>query len=244
MAAKLAEKVALITGASAGIGQACARLLAQEGAQLVLTARRQERLHQLIHEAEKLGTKAISVIGDAREESTALEAVKAATESFGRLDILINNTGVGNYKNLIDTSADEYDDMMDTNVRSTFLFTRHTVPVMLSQKAGTILMISSMAGIYGFAGEAVYCATKFAQVGFAQALDKELRTQGIKVGVICPGGVKTEFALGRGRTLEGVSQSKMLDPEDVAGAVLLACTQSPGSRIIEIQMRTMAESLT
>jgi 3-oxoacyl-[acyl-carrier protein] reductase len=243
MTAKLAGKVALITGASAGIGQACARHLAQEGAQLVLTARRQERLNQLIHEAEKLGTKAISVIGDAREENTALEAVKAATESFGRIDILINNTGVGNYKNLIDTSADEYDDMMDTNVRSTFLFTRHTVPVMLSQKAGTILMISSMAGIYGFAGEAVYCATKFAQVGFAQALDKELRTQGIKVGVICPGGVKTEFALGRGRTPEGVSQSKMLDPEDVAGAVLLACTQSPGSRIIEIQMRTMAESL-
>jgi NADP-dependent 3-hydroxy acid dehydrogenase YdfG len=243
MTAKLAGKVALITGASAGIGQACARLLAQEGAQLVLTARRQERLDQLIQEAEKLGTKAISVIGDAREESTAVETVKAATESFGRIDILINNTGVGNYKNLIDTSALEYDDMMDTNVRSTFLFTRHTVPVMLSQKAGTILMISSMAGIYGFAGEAVYCATKFAQVGFAQALDKELRTEGIKVGVICPGGVKTEFALGRGRTPEGVSQSKMLDPEDVAGAVLLACTQSPGSRIIEIQMRTMAESL-
>jgi 3-oxoacyl-[acyl-carrier protein] reductase len=243
MTAKLAGKVALITGASAGIGQACARLLAQEGAQLVLTARRQARLDQLIQEAEKLGTKAISVVGDAREESTALQTVKAATESFGRIDILINNTGVGNYKNLIDTSADEYDDMMDTNVRSTFLFTRHTVPVMLEQKEGTILMISSMAGIYGFAGEAVYCATKFAQVGFAQALDKELRTQGIKVGVICPGGVKTEFALGRGRTEEGVSQSKMLDPEDVAGAILLACTQSPGSRIIEIQMRTMAESL-
>jgi len=243
MTAKLTGKVALITGASAGIGQACARVLAQEGAQLVLTARRQARLDQLIHEAEKLGTKAISVIGDAREESTALQTVKAATESFGRIDILINNTGVGNYKNLIDTSADEYDDMMDTNVRSTFLFTRHTVPVMLEQKEGTILMISSMAGIYGFAGEAVYCATKFAQVGFAQALDKELRTQGIKVGLICPGGVKTEFALGRGRTEEGVSQSRMLDPEDVAGAVLLACTQSPGSRIIEIQMRTMAESL-
>src|SRR5262245_65583266 len=168
---------------------------------------------------------------------------KAASQAFGRIDILINNTGVGNYKNLIDTSAEEYDDLMDTNVRSTFLFTRHTVPVMLKQKQGTILMISSMAGIYGFAGEAVYCATKFAQVGFAQALDKELRTQGIKVGVICPGGVKTEFALGRGRTQESVSQSNMLDPEDVAGAVLLACTQAPHSRIIEIQMRTMTEPL-
>ena len=243
MAAKLTGKVALITGASAGIGQACARVLAQEGAHLVLTARRQERLDQLKREAEKTGTEAISVIGDAREESTAIKTVEAATQAFGQIDILINNTGMGNYKNLIDTSAEEYDDLMDTNVRSTFLFTRHTVPVMLKQKHGTILMISSMAGIYGFAGEAVYCATKFAQVGFAQALDKELRTQGIKVGVICPGGVKTEFALGRGRTQESVSQSNMLDPEDVAGAVLLACTQAPHSRIIEIQMRTMAEPL-
>ena len=244
MTAKLTGKVALITGASAGIGQACARALAQEGAHLVLTARRQERLDQLKREAEKAGTEAISVIGDAREESTAIKTVEAATQAFGRIDILINNTGTGNYKNLIDTSAEEYDDLMDTNVRSTFLFTRHTVPVMLKQGQGTILMISSMAGIYGFAGEAVYCATKFAQVGFAQALDKELRTQGIKVGVICPGGVKTEFALGRGRTEEGVSQSNMLDPEDVAGAVLLACTQAPHSRIIEIQMRTMIEPLT
>ncbi len=80
-------------------------------------------------------------------------------------------------------------------------------------------------------------------MGFAQALDKELHPYGIKVGVICPGGVKTEFALGRGRTEEGVAQSGMLDPEDVAGAVLLACTQPAGSRIVEIQMRPMVEPL-
>jgi NADP-dependent 3-hydroxy acid dehydrogenase YdfG len=243
MTTKLNGKVALITGASAGIGQACARALAEEGARLVLTARRQERLDELKQQAEKLGTQAISVLGDAREERTATNAVEAALQAFGKIDILINNTGVGNYKNLVDTSAEEYDDMMDTNVRSTFLFTRHTVPVMLKQKQGTVLMISSMAGVYGFGGEAVYCATKFAQVGFAQALDRELRPHGIKVGVICPGGVKTEFALGRGRTQEGVTKSDMLEPEDVAGAVLLACKQSSGSRIIEIQMRTMAESL-
>ena len=228
MTTNLNGKVALITGASAGIGQACARALAEEGARLVLTARRQERLTELQQQAEKLGTQAISVLGDAREERTATNAVEAALQAFGRIDILINNTGVGNYKNLIDTSAEEYDDMMDTNVRSTFLFTRHTVPVMLKQKQGTVLMISSMAGLYGFGGEAVYCATKFAQVGFAQALDRELRPEGIKVGVICPGGVKTEFALGRGRTQEGVSKSDMLEPEDVAGAVLLACKQSSG----------------
>jgi 3-oxoacyl-[acyl-carrier protein] reductase len=243
MAGKLAGKVAVITGASAGIGLASARALAGAGACLVLTARREARLKGLVEEAQALGSQAAYVVGDAREEDTARRTVARAVEAFGSLDILINNVGVGNYKDLVDTSLDEYDEMMDSNVRSTFLFTRHAVPVMLSQGSGTVLMISSMAGIYGFGGEAVYCATKFAQVGFAQALDKELRPRGIKVGLICPGGVKTEFALGKGRTEQGVAQSAMLEPEDVGAAVLLACTQSPGSRIIEIQMRTMAESL-
>jgi 3-oxoacyl-[acyl-carrier protein] reductase len=243
MTKRLEGKVALITGASAGIGQACARALAGEGAQLVLTARRKERLDGLKKEAESLGTEAVTVTGDAREEQTAIETVKASVDAFGRIDILINNTGAGNYKKLLDTSAEDYDGLMDTNVRSTFLFTRHTVPVMLKQKSGTILMISSMAGVYGFGGEAVYCMTKFAQVGFAQALDRELRESGIKVGAICPGGVKTEFAIGKGRTEKEVAESDMLDPEDVASVVLLACTQSPRSRIIEVQMRTMAEAL-
>lgn len=243
MTKELEDKVVLITGASAGIGWASAIALAGEGANLVLTARREERLSQLEAQVRAIGSKIVSVVGDAREENTAVEAVQAAVKNFGRLDILINNAGVGNYKNLVETSAQEYDELMDSNVRSTFLFSRHAVPIMLEQKSGTVLMVSSMAGVYGFAGEAVYCATKFAQVGFAQALDKELRPHGIKVGVICPGGVKTEFAIGKGRTEEGVAASTMLEPEDVAKAVLLACTQSAGSRIIEIQMRTMSESL-
>ena len=243
MSGKLNGKVALITGASAGIGWASALVLAGEGASLVVTARRQDRLAELEKAIRAAGGKAASIVGDAREEETARQAVELAVSQFGRLDILINNVGVGNYKNLVDTSAEDYDEMVDSNVRSTFLFSRHAVPVMIQQKSGTVLMISSMAGIYGFAGEAVYCATKFAQVGFAQALDKELRPHGIKVGVICPGGVKTEFALGKGRTEQGVAASGMLDPQDVAGAVLLACTQAPGSRIIEVQMRTMDEAL-
>jgi NADP-dependent 3-hydroxy acid dehydrogenase YdfG len=244
MTKRLEGKIALVTGASAGIGAACVRALAAEGADFVLTARRRERLEALAEEIRKTGAKSEIVIGDAREEETARRAVDAAVKTYGRLDILINNAGVGNYKNLVDTSAEDYDEMMDSNMRSGFLFTRHAVPVMRSQKAGTILMISSMAGVYGFPGEAVYCATKFAQVGFAQGLDKELRPDGIKVGVICPGGVKTEFAIGKGRTEEGVARSGMLEPEDVAGAVLLACTQPANARIIEIQMRTMAEPLT
>lgn len=243
MAGKLNGKVAIITGASAGIGEASAKALAAEGAELVVTARREERLKKLVNELNALGTKSVYVAGDACEEETAKKTIQAAIDNFGRIDILLNNAGMGIYKDLVDTSLEEYATMMDTNMRSGFLFTRYAVPHMIKQGEGTVLMLSSMAGVYGFPGEAVYCATKFAQVGFAQALDKELRTKGIKVGVICPGGVKTEFAIGTGRTEEGVANSNMLEATDVAGAVLLACTQSPGSRIIEIQMRTMAEAL-
>ena len=244
MSRKLSGKTALITGASAGIGWASALALAGEGANLVLNARRQERLTELEAAVQKAGSRAVSLAGDAKEEETARQAADLAVKTFGSLDILINNVGVGNYKNLVDTSAEEYDEMMDSNMRSTFVFTRHAVPVMIQQGSGIILMISSMAGVYGFGGEAVYCATKFAQAGFAQALDKELRLHGIKVGTICPGGVKTEFALGKGRTEQSVADSGMLDPEDVAGMVLMACTQSPHSRIIEVRMRTMDEALT
>lgn len=243
MTKKLAGKVAVITGASAGIGWATAIALAEHGANLVLTARRQARLDELKAAVHQAGGQAISVVGDAAAEATAEQCVKAAIDTFGTLDILINNVGIGNYKHLVETSAAEYDELMDTNVRSTFLFSRHATPVMIEQGAGTILMISSMAGVYGFPNQAVYCASKFAQVGFAQALDKELRPHGIKVGVICPGGVKTEFALGKGRTEQSVANSEMLDPEDVASAIVLACTQSSKARIIEIQMRTMAEAL-
>ena len=227
MTGKLAGKVALITGASAGIGWASALALAQEGASLVLTARRQERLEELKQAVEKAGGKAVFIVGDAAQEEIAKRCVSAAVETFGALDILVNNVGVGNYKNIVDTSADEYDEMMDTNVRSTFLFTRHAVPVMLKQGSGTILMISSMAGLYGFAGEAVYCATKFAQVGFAQALDKELRPHGIKVGRHLPrrgqDGIRPRKRPYRAKRRRARG---MLEPEDVAGAVLLACTQS------------------
>jgi NADP-dependent 3-hydroxy acid dehydrogenase YdfG len=242
MAGKLQGKVAIITGASAGIGQASARALAREGARLVLTARRRDRLDALVAEVKELGGDGVAVIGDARDDETAKNAVEAAN-AFGRIDILINNVGIGNYKKLVDTSREDYVEMMDANVLTTFLFTRSVVPVMIKQGEGLILMISSMAGVYGFPGEAVYCATKFAQVGFAQGLDKELRPHGIKVGTINPGGVKTEFAIGKGRTETGVEQSDMLEAEDVAAAILFACTQPKRSRIIQIQMRTMAEPL-
>lgn len=243
MNGKLSKQVALITGASAGIGQAIARAFLAEGADIAVVARRSERLEALATQAQQAGSRCITIVGDVREEQTAIDAVEAVMREYGRLDILVNNAGIGIYKNLVDTTAADYDAMMNTNMRSTFLFAQHAVPVLLERGAGTIINISSMAGVMGFPGEAVYCATKFAQVGFTQALDRELRPHGIKVGVVCPGGVKTEFALGTGRTEASVATSDMLDAEDVAAAALLMATQRSGSRIMEIRMRPMVEPL-
>jgi 3-oxoacyl-[acyl-carrier protein] reductase len=240
---KLDGKVALITGASAGIGLAIARRFLAEGADIAVVARRGERLAAFADEARQAGRRCAVIVGDAREETTARQAVQTTLDTLGQIDLLVNNAGMGIYGPLVETSVDDYDQMMDTNMRSTFLFTRHTVPSMLERGAGTIINVSSMAGVMGFAGEAAYCASKFAQVGFTQALDRELRPRGIKVGVVCPGGVKTEFAIGSGRTEDGVASSGMLEAEDVAEAVLLMATQPAGARIVEIRMRPMVEPL-
>lgn len=239
MMERLVGKTALVTGASSGIGRAVALQLAGHGARVVVTARREERLQALCAEIEARGGEAAYFVGDAAEERSAEGATRLAVERFGSLDVVINNAGAGSYKDLVDTSVAEYDELMATNMRSSFLFARHAAPVMIAQRSGTLLFISSVAGLQGSAGEAVYCAAKFAQVGFAQALDGELRRHGIKVGVICPGGVKTEFAIGKGRTEERVRDSKMMEPEEVAEAIVFACMQPRGARILQMTVRHM-----
>jgi 3-oxoacyl-[acyl-carrier protein] reductase len=237
----LSGKIALITGASAGIGWATALAFAEKGAHVVVTARREQRLRELCDLIGAAGGKAAFLAGDGADEATAQNCVALAVKQFGRLDILINNAGAGNYKNLVDTSVEEYDALMDSNMKSSFLFTRHAAPVMIEQKRGEILFISSVAGLQGYAGEAVYCASKFAQIGFAQALDGELRKFGIKVGTICPGGVKTEFAVGKGRTEEGVKASYMMEPCEIADAIVFACMQPRNARILQMTVRHMGE---
>jgi NADP-dependent 3-hydroxy acid dehydrogenase YdfG len=235
----LTGKVVLITGASAGIGHATALAFAREGAHLVVTARRADRLEALCAQIQVSGGKAVYHAGDAAEEATAQQTVRLVLETFGKLDILINNAGAGNYKNLVDTSAADYDALMNANMRSSFLFARYAVPHMIAQRSGIVQFISSVAGLQGTAGEAVYCATKFAQVGFAQALDAELRKHGINVGVICPGGTKTEFALDKGRTEDSIRNSHMMRPEDVADTIVYACSLPPNTRISQMTVRHM-----
>ncbi len=238
---RLQSRVAVITGASAGIGWAAAKALAAEGVKVVLTARREERLRELCDSIRGTGGEADFYSGDAGLEPTAQAAVALAISRFGRLDIVINNAGQGNYKQVAETTVGEYDELMNANMRSSFVFSHAAVPHLLKQRSGTILFISSIAGVQGYPNEAVYCASKFAQVGFAQALEVELRPFGVKVGVICPGGVKTEFAIGRGRSEESVASSYMMEAEEVAESIVFACAQPKNTRITQMTVRHMGE---
>ena len=227
---KLTGKVAIITGASAGFGQATAKMFAAEGCNLVVTARREERLQALV--------------GDATDAATAQACVKLAIDTWGQIDILINNAGIGRYTPLLESTMEDYDLVMNTNVRSAFAFTKYTVPQMLEKGKGQIIMVSSAAGVYGYPNETIYTASKFALRGMAQALDKEFREKGIKSCAFCPGAGITEFAIGHGRTEEQMANSGMLTAEDVANALLFVCTQSERARIMEIRLRAMNEPLT
>jgi NADP-dependent 3-hydroxy acid dehydrogenase YdfG len=238
----LAGKVAIITGASSGVGWEAAKIFAAEGVKVVAVARREVRLQQLCDEIEHSGKEAAYVAGDAALEQTAERAVSMAQQRFGGLDIVVCNAGLGNYKALVESSPDEYDELMNANMRSSFVFARYSAPHMIAQKSGTLLFVSSVAGLNGAANESVYCATKFAQVGFAQALDAELRPLGIKVGVLCPGGIKTEFALGKGRTETSVANSHMMEASEVASAVLFACAQPPNVRVLQMTVRNVGEA--
>jgi NADP-dependent 3-hydroxy acid dehydrogenase YdfG len=233
------HRVVIITGASSGLGAASAKAFARRGDTVVLTARREDRLRALVDEIIADGGRAAFFSGDASEEATAKAVVELAVERFGRVDVLVNNAGQGSYQSLMETTAAQYDVMMAANVRSGFVFARAVVPGMFEQGSGVILFVSSIAGLAGAANESVYCASKFAQVGMAQALDAELRPKGIKVEVICPGGMKTEFAVGHGRTEQTVADSRMMDPSEVAAAVVFACSLPRNVRVPSMIVRHM-----
>jgi NADP-dependent 3-hydroxy acid dehydrogenase YdfG len=234
---------AVITGASRGIGRAAALAFAKEGVNVAVTARNEDELAALVKECEAFGVKAIAYLVDA----TVADAVYAMRDrvllDFGHVDIVVNNAGVAKYGSLGEHTIEDYDWMMNTNMRSTFLFTHAFVPNLLERKSGSVIFVSSQAGIAGFPNEAVYCATKHAQVGFACALDGELRPHNIKVSLIEPGGVRTTFAFGTGRTEDMPALANMSEAEDVADAIVFAARQSAKSRILSIGMRPMSEKL-
>ena len=214
----LTDTVVAITGASAGIGQAAARLLVEEGAKVAVGARRRERLEGL---EEELGAdNVLPVVMDVRSPDDNRRLVAETVERFGRLDTIVPNAGIGMYGGILDNEDDALAEMMETNFAGTVWSVRAAIPVFRQAGGGDVVIVSSVAGLRGGADEAVYAGTKFAQVGLAGSLDRELREDGIRVTAICPAGVHTEFAMGTGRTEDDPELATYLRPEDVAYAIV------------------------
>ena len=232
---ELEGKVAVVTGASRGIGAAVARALAIRGVKLGLASRSGDDLG--IDDAVALPT-------DVRDRMRMQGLVDATVERFGGLDILVANAGVGAYGPLTELDPAHLDEMIDTNIRGVIYAARAAVPYLVQRGGGDVVSIASEAGRRGLPNEAVYCASKFAQVGFTRALDHELRPHGIRCTNVCPGGVASDFALGggRGRTPEMPELAGMMRPEDVAEAVLYVLTRPRSYRILEVAFRPMTEA--
>ena len=229
----LEERVALVTGASRGIGAAVARALAAQGARLVLASR----------SGDDLGIEgAVAQPCDVRDPAALDSLVSAAVDRFGGLDILVANAGVGAYGPFLDLPPEHMEEMIDVNVKGTMYAVRAALPHLLRSDAADIVTLASEAGRRGLPYEAVYCASKFAQVGFTRALDHELREQGVRCTNVCPGGVATDFAMGRGRTPEMPELEGMMTPEDVAEVVLFVLSRPRNHRILEVALRPVTET--
>jgi 3-oxoacyl-[acyl-carrier protein] reductase len=231
--------VVAITGATSGIGAAAARALASEGARVVIGSRRIERLAALVSE---LGTsESAAVEMDVRDPEACHRLIDTAVNRFGRLDAVVVSAGIGAYGGIMDLTDEKLIEMMDTNIAGTIWPIRAAVPVFLQAGGGDIVIVASVAGLRGAGDEAVYAATKFAQVGLAGGLDRELREKGIRVSVIAPGGVATEFAMGAGRTPDMPGLVDMLRPEDVADAIVTVLHQPKTMRTLVWSMRSIRE---
>jgi 3-oxoacyl-[acyl-carrier protein] reductase len=229
----LEGRTALITGASRGIGAATARMLDAAGVKLGLVSR----------SGDDLGIPgALGVAADVRDPGEIGAAVETVAERHGGFDILFVNAGVGAYGPILDLAPEHLDEMIEVNVKGAIHTVRAALPHLLRSPAADIVTLASEAGRRGLPNEAVYCASKFAQVGLTRALDHELREKGIRCTNVCPGGVATDFAMGRGRTPDMPALAGMMRPEEVAEAVLFVLTRPRTHRILEVAFRPVTET--
>ncbi|MPZ70999.1 MAG: SDR family NAD(P)-dependent oxidoreductase [Actinobacteria bacterium] len=224
---------AVVTGASRGIGAAVARSLAEAGVNVGLGSR----------SGDDLGIEgAVARHCDVRDPHQLKELVDETVEAFGGLDILVVNAGVGAYGPFLDLPSKDLEEMVDVNVKGTMYSIRAALPHLLKSERADIVTVASEAGRRGLPLEAVYCSSKFAQVGFMSALDHELREQGIRCTSVCPGGVATDFAMGHGRTPDMPELTGMMSSEDVAEAVMFTLTRPRNHRILEMAFRPVTET--
>jgi len=181
------------------------------------------------------------VAGDVRDPAAAAALADAAVQRFGRMDSIVINAGLGMYGGILDPTDEDLQTMTRTNIEGTVWAARAAVRSFRRAGSGDIVIVASVAGLRGGADEAVYAATKFAQVGFAGALDREVRTDGIRVTAVCPAGVETEYAIGAGRTEGDPALADYLRPEDVAFAVVTVLRQPRRVRTTQWQLWSMGQ---
>jgi 3-oxoacyl-[acyl-carrier protein] reductase len=224
--------VALVTGASRGIGRAIAHQLALLGASVSICGRDRTALEDSTRGLANLGVPVHSQIVDVTNSAAVSNLVAQTEAALGPITILVNNAGIGLFGPAHEKTEDDWDRVLDTNLKSVFLVSRAVAPSMIRRGLGDIINISSLAGRNTFAGAGIYCASKWGVVGLSGCMAEDLREFGVRVSVICPGSVATEFS-GRGPK----DASKVLTAEDVAHAVKAIVTQGPQSFLSEIHLR-------
>lgn len=228
----LAGQVALVTGAGRGIGLAIARRLGQMGARIAICGRDQARLDLAASSLREERFEALAIQADVRDADQVSSLVRTVQDEWGPIEILVNNAGTGVFGPFHQFGETDWNNVLDTNLKSVFLLSRAVAPEMIRRQSGHIINISSLAGKNTFANGAIYCASKWGLMGLTGAMAEDLRAYGIRVSAICPGSVATEFP-GQGHK----NAAKNLQPDDIAHAVAALVTQSAGSFISEVHIR-------
>ncbi len=236
----LRDRVVFITGASAGIGEACARAFARLGCSLLLAARRTERLERLRGELETLGVEVLTLALDVRSRSQVEEALASLPQGWREIDVLVNNAGLARGLDPVqEGSIEDWEEMIDTNVKGRLYVTRAVLPGMVERDRGHIINIGSIAGREVYPGGTVYCATKHAVRAITLGLRLDLLGTNIRVTTVDPGMVETEFSIVRfkgdeERAAQVYEGLQPLTAEDVADAVVYCATRPPHVNISEV----------
>lgn len=237
------NKVIIITGASSGIGEVSAKMLAQQGAKVVLAARRTDRLERIVADIQAAGGEAVAVAMDVTKQADVQAVADKALATFGRIDVIINNAGIMPLSPMAKLKVDEWDKMIDVNVKGVLYGVAAVLPTMQAQKSGQIINISSVAGVKVFAGlGTVYSGTKFAVRAISEGLRMELANDNIRITTLCPGAVESELKLGSSdpESAAGVQafyEANEIPTDSVARAIIYAIEQPADVAINEIVIR-------
>jgi 3-oxoacyl-[acyl-carrier protein] reductase len=244
----LANRVAVVTGASGGLGRAIAEALARGGSAVVVNyARSETAARDVVAAIEAAGGKAVAVQADVSTTAGAESLIQAALETWGRLDILVNNAGINRDMLLMRMKEDDWDAVLATNLKGVYLCTKAVTRTMLKQRFGRIINIGSVAGILGNAGQANYSAAKAGMMGFTRAVARELGSRGITVNCVAPGAIEAGMLLEltedqRNQYLKAIPLERFGRPEDVAAAVVFLA--GPGGEYITGQTLAVDGGLT